>query len=312
VFMKNEKYYEHGRHRGLIFNIQRYSVQDGPGIRTTIFMKGCPLNCSWCSNPESWEPYPELIVRDIKCIRCGKCIQVCPAGAISLDVQDYRKIDRAKCDLCFKCVDVCPSGALSKVGKYMTVNEVMEEIEPDEIFYRNSGGGITVSGGEPLLQWEFAYELLRACKQKHFHTALDTCGYARWSILEKILNYVDLVLYDIKHIDAKLHKKGTGKNNTLILNNARRISNAAKLWIRVPLIAGYNDSPEHMRGIAELAKEVGAEKVSLLPYHELGREKYFNLGRAYNIGRFNVPSNGHIQLLKDLIESLGVKVTVGS
>ena len=194
----------------------------------------------------------------------------------------------------------------------MTVDDVVKESEQDEIFYRNSGGGVTISGGEPLSQWEFTYELLKACKQKHFHTALDTCGYARWSILEKVLEYVDLVLYDIKHMNPQRHKSGTGKNNTLIINNIHRIPSSVKIWLRVPLIAGYNDSSDNITAIAELASDIGAEKISLLPYHEFGKEKYYNLGRPYPPAQFSSPDSEHIQWLKELIESLGIDATVGS
>lgn len=209
--------------RGLIFHAQRYSIQDGPGLRTTIFMKGCPLRCEWCHNPESIKPYPELMSRDRKCMKFGNCVQACLTGAITLDQTGGRRINREKCILCFDCVAVCPTGALEKVGTYMTVDEVMTEIERDELFYRKSGGGVTISGGEPLLQWRFVRDLLRACKQRHLHTALDTSGYARWPALQSVLEYVDLVLYDIKHMDLQLHKKKTGVGNSLILANLRRI-----------------------------------------------------------------------------------------
>jgi pyruvate formate lyase activating enzyme len=178
--------------KGLIFNIQRFSLQDGPGIRSTVFMKGCPLRCRWCSNPESWNPYPEILTHDVKCIRCGKCEQICPVGAITIDPEG-RKIDRAECTLCLKCGEVCPTGAIIIIGKCMTVDEVVREVESDRLFYGHSGGGVPVSGGEPLFQCESVYELLKACKEKDLHTALDTCGYSSWERIEKILEYVDLV-----------------------------------------------------------------------------------------------------------------------
>ncbi len=297
--------------RGLVFLIQRYSVQDGPGLRTTIFMKGCPLRCPWCQNPESLKPYPELMTHDTKCMLLGKCVEACPVGAITID-RKSRKIDRVKCDLCFQCVDACPTKALSKVGEYMTVAEVMAEIERDELFYHRSGGGVTVSGGEPLLQWQFVSRLLEACKQRHLHTALDTCGYAQWPVLEKVIEHVDLVLYDIKHMDPELHKKATGKSNQRILHNLRLIPRRKKIWLRLPLIPGFNDTTENITGLSRLGREIGVEKVSILPYHRLAEEKYRQLGMQRKMSTIRPPTSRRLQKIKDLIESFGLQVTIGS
>ncbi|HEY32049.1 MAG TPA: glycyl-radical enzyme activating protein [Dehalococcoidia bacterium] len=297
--------------RGLVFLIQRYSVQDGPGLRTTIFMKGCPLRCQWCQNPESLSLHPDLMTHDTKCMLLGKCADACPLGAITID-RKSRKIDRAKCDLCFHCVDTCPTKALSKVGEYMTVAEVMAEIERDELFYRRSGGGVTVSGGEPLLQWQFVHRLLEACKQRHLHTALDTCGYAQWPILEKVLEHVDLVLYDIKHIDPELHKKATGKSNQRILRNLHLIPPHKKVWLRLPLIPGFNDSRENLTELGKLGQEIGVEKVSILPYHKLAEEKYRQLGMQRKMSPLKPPTKRQLQKVQPLIESFGLQVTIGS
>ena len=216
---------------GVVFLIQSYSVQDGPGIRTTVFLKACSLRCRWCQNPESWNNYPELITRDAKCVLLGKCKEVCPADAIMIDSRTGRIIDRNKCDLCFKCVPACPSGALSKIGDHMTVDEVMSEIKKDEPFLVRSQGGVTVSGGEPLNQPVFACELLKGCKEIGLHTALDTSGQGDWTALEKILVYTDLVLYDIKHMDSERHKTATGVGNNLILSNLRKIPPEKKIWL---------------------------------------------------------------------------------
>lgn len=296
--------------KGLVFNIQRYSIKDGPGIRTTVFMKGCPLRCLWCSNPESQNPYPEILTRDMKCVKCGKCAQTCPTKAITVD-QKARRINWAECTRCLECAKACLHGAIVVSGEYKTVEEIVKEVESDKLFYEHSGGGATISGGEPLLQWEFVYQLLKALKGKGLHTALDTCGYASWDKLEKVLEYTDLVLLDIKHMDPEQHKKGTGKSNSLILSNARKIrAKGVKVWLRVPLIPGYNDSKENIERTARFGVEIGAEKVSLLPYHEWGKPKYESLGRRYPFEPTESLTDEHIQELKKSIESFGLEVGI--
>ena len=182
--------------KGYVFNIQRFSIHDGPGIRTTVFLKGCPLGCSWCANPESLRLLPEIITRDIKCIKCGKCIKTCPQCAIAAEDHVQRTIHWEKCDQCLQCAEACPAGAIEVMGKYLSVDEVIEEVLRDLHFYTDNSGGMTLSGGEPLSQWQFALDLLREAKQKGLHTVLDTSGYTDWEILEKILEYTDLVLYE--------------------------------------------------------------------------------------------------------------------
>jgi pyruvate formate lyase activating enzyme len=294
----------------LIFNIQKFSLQDGPGIRTTVFLKGCPLNCKWCSNPESIKAHPELMTLDAKCIKCGNCVEACPVGAITV-VNDIRVIDRKKCNLCMKCTEVCPSGALERVGRYMTKEEVREEIEKDLPFYANSGGGVTFSGGEPLLQWELVCQLMKECKQKGIHTTLDTTGYAQWKILEKVLENTDLVLYDIKNIDSGKHKEATGVSNELILANIKKVAEKVKTWLRVPVIPGYNDSESDIRKLAEFSTELPIEKISLLPYHSWGEQKYNRLGKDYPFSGTPPPASDHLEELKKIIESYGLKVTIG-
>jgi pyruvate formate lyase activating enzyme len=296
--------------KGLVFRSQSYSIQDGPGLRTTIFLKGCPLRCEWCHNPESVNAFPELLTHDAKCIACGKCVEKCPVKAITLDGK-ARKIDREKCNLCFECIPVCPAGALEKVGEYVTIDDMIAEIEKDEIFYRHSGGGVTISGGEPLLQPQFLRQILQACKDRNLYTALDTSGYAPWKNLESVMDLVDLVLYDVKHMDPKLHKKGTGVDNRLILENLRKIPKKVKIWLRVPLIAGYNDSEDNIRKTVQLGLEVHAEKLSLLAYHDLAVGKYSSLGRDYLLKDAKPPSQEHIEHLKKLSEDMGLPCTVG-
>lgn len=296
--------------KGLIFNIQRFSLHDGPGIRTTVFMKGCPLSCQWCSNPESQHSFPEIMTVDRSCIGCGQCAAVCDTGAIRITEQG-RKLDREKCDLCLSCTEVCPGGGLVAAGVWKDVEEIVAEVQKDEAFYRNSGGGVTVSGGEPLLQWPFVRELCKECKKRGFHTALDTSGCAPWDAIEKVLSYVDLVLYDIKEVDPKKHEEGTGVTNELILANATRLSKRTRTWLRYAVIPGFNDSKASARRIAEFASDLPFEKVTLLPYHGLGSQKYERLGRAYRFNGVAPPDPTTMQEIASIFKSYGMEVTVG-
>ncbi|MHC4458665.1 MAG: glycyl-radical enzyme activating protein [Planctomycetota bacterium] len=298
--------------KGLVFNIQRFSVHDGPGIRTTVFMKGCLLKCLWCSNPESQDFFPDLMVIDSHCRVCGACAAACPQGAISIVKEKDRRIDRDKCDRCFVCIDACIYASLQLCGNSMGVTEVLDEIMKDMDFYKNSDGGVTISGGEALGQAEFVAHLLAACKKEALHTALDTSGYAPWRDMEKILPLIDLILWDIKHLDPLEHKRATGVGNKLILKNLKRASRRKRLWLRMPLIADFNDSPEHVKSLTDLGQKVGAEKISLLPYHEGGKSKCHQLGRSYRFPRARTPGDEHINLLKGIIKNQGLKVTIGS
>ena len=295
---------------GLIFKIDRFCLHDGPGIRTVVFLKGCPLRCLWCSNPESQEPYPEILVRDELCSGCGGCGEICPQGAISFE-QGRRKIDRSKCDDCLKCADACPTGAIGVVGLDMTVNQVMAEVKSDEHFYRNSGGGLTVSGGEPLMQWRFVRDLLRECKDEGIHTAIETSGYGEQDIVSKVLRNLDMVLFDVKHLQASHHKRGTGKDNKLILQNLRLISERVRVWLRFPIVPGYNDSEENINNLIELAGEIGAERVSLLPYHPYGIVKYEQLGRRYQLKELTSPGEDVVLAIQKRFENAGITAAIG-
>ncbi len=296
---------------GLIFNIQKFSVHDGPGIRTTVFMKGCPLHCLWCSNPESQSFLPELLIRDINCKGCGACVAVCPQEAISITKKTGRKIDWRKCNSCLLCVDSCLYHSLNRCGKYMTVKQVIDEVIQDKLFYKNSGGGVTISGGEPLSQSKFVGQLLAECKKEGLHTALETMGHGSWKEMEKVLGFVDLILFDIKHLDSGMHQKTTGIQNNILLKNLQKAAGMNNIWLRVPLIAGFNDSEGHIKKIASLGKEINAQKISLLPYHEGGKSKCEQLGKPYYFPDGEAPAEKHIHKLKRIIEKAGLTASVG-
>lgn len=296
---------------GLIFNIQRFSVHDGPGIRTTVFFKGCPLRCPWCSNPESQQPFPELMVRDLLCHGCGACVEACPRGAISLSREEGRKIDRRKCNHCLLCVPVCIYQSLRVCGWSVTAGEIIEEVIKDRIFYQHSGGGVTLSGGEVLGQWPFAQEVLQGCKAVGLHTALDTSGFGPWEGLESLLPWTDLLLFDIKHLDDEIHEKAVGVGNTLILENLKKASGRTAVWLRVPLIDGFNDDEGHLRTVAALGRDMGAEKISFLPYHEGGKTKAEQLGRIYPGEERKAPDEDRLHRLKEIVEAEGLTVSLG-
>ena len=268
---------------GNVFNIQRYSVNDGPGIRTTVFLKGCPLKCRWCHNPESISPEKEIIIREDRCIRCSECFLTCNYFAVNSVGEKYIT-DRGVCAHCGCCVEVCYSDAREIVGKEMSVDQVMKEVEKDIVFYNQSGGGVTFSGGEPFLQHEFLLMLLQSCKEKNIHTAVDTSGYTSEQILLQASDFTDLFLYDIKTIDDTIHKSFTGVSNKLILDNLKRLAERRKnVIVRVPLIPTVNDSLEAMREIGGyIASLHSISEIHLLPYHHVGIEKYYRLGLEYS------------------------------
>ncbi len=298
--------------KGIIFNIQRFSIHDGPGIRTTVFFKGCPLRCDWCSNPESQDPLPQLMTRDSLCVSCGKCADVCPEKAISLTPGGRREIRWDECNRCFRCVESCLYGSLTAMGQLAGLGEIIQEVEKDRPFYKNSGGGVTLSGGEPLSQLDLVLQLLRRLKESDIHTALDTCGFAPEEAIAAVIPYTDLVLFDIKQLNDQKHMNSTGVSNRLILSNARLVCSRAKTWFRVPLIEGFNDSPEEINTLADMAKEMGVEKVSFLPYHEGGVTKRLQIGLEPSRLATRSPADEHIQKLRKIVEERGVAVSVGS
>ncbi|MGM9942041.1 MAG: glycyl-radical enzyme activating protein [Bulleidia sp.] len=267
---------------GTIFNIQKFSVNDGPGIRTTVFLKGCPLHCRWCANPESQMVRSQLFHDEKKCVHCMHCIETCPVHAVSL--QDGRvQISHLMCDACGKCIPECPGSALKKEGYETDVEHIMKEVMKDIDFYEESGGGMTISGGELFLQWEFAQALLKAAKDQGLHTCIETTGYTTQEILDQVVPYVDLVYFDVKHYDCGEHLKGTGVENTRILGNLKHLIETGKQVLpRIPVIPGFNAETADARGFADVLKQVGAARVQLLPFHQFGENKYDLLGKDYS------------------------------
>jgi glycyl-radical enzyme activating protein len=265
---------------GLVFDIQRFAVHDGPGIRTTVFLKGCPLRCLWCHNPESIDPRPEIAWRPERCIGCFACVGVCPHGCHRAEAGGHA-FDRESCVRCGLCTQQCWSGALELVGREMTVAQVLEPVLADRPFYASSGGGMTISGGEPLHQAEFTAALLAAAKAEGLHTCLDTSGQAAWEHLEAVLPHVDLFLFDVKETEPEAHRRLTGADGRLILANLERLSAAgASIVFRCPIVPGLNDRPAHLAAVGELASRLpGVRRVDLLPYHQLGRAKLAGIGR---------------------------------
>jgi glycyl-radical enzyme activating protein len=270
----------------LTFDIHRFSLNDGPGIRTTVFLKGCYLKCEWCHNPESQSFNPLLSFNPEKCLHCFECVKVCPNNAHKIK-EDKHFVDWDLCDLARKCVEVCPSGALKIIGTNTEVDLIISEVMRDKKYYDKTGGGITISGGEPMAQFEFTKELLIMAKQKGIQTALDTCGYCEQNQFKEILDYVDLFLFDYKFTDEGLHKEYTGVTNKEILTNLDFLyNNGASIILRCPLIPGINDNDEHLLGIKEIIKKYPLLKsVELMPYHNMGRDKANRVGMEYKLSQ---------------------------
>jgi pyruvate formate lyase activating enzyme len=303
-----------GSIKGLVFDVKRFAVHDGPGIRTTIFFKGCPLHCLWCHNPESIDPRPELIARASRCAACYSCVAVCPKKALSPGPgRGPVVLDRDACDACGLCVGVCAYDALEVVGRWTTVAAAAGEAERDLLFFEQSGGGVTLSGGEPLAQPSFALALLAELKDRGIPTALDTSGQAKTVVLEQAVALTDLVLYDLKLMDEAAHRAYVKAGNRRILDNLRRIDGLGKpVWVRIPLVAGVNDGQANIAAsIAFLKTLSSVQRVDLLAYHKGGQEKYRNLDKQSEFRIFEPPPAGRLEAIRKAFAMAGFNVSLG-
>ena len=300
---------------GYIWDIKRYALHDGPGIRTTVFFKGCPLACLWCCNPESQDFIPELTRIDERCLLCGLCLKVCPNNAIEIIDRKYWQIKTDQCDCCGLCADKCPGEALVVMGKKTSVDQVLTEITKDAVFFSRSGGGLTLSGGEPLAQADFAAEILRRYKKEEHgpHAAVETSGFIPWKNIEKVLPFTDLFLYDLKHMDPQTHYRLTGANNELIKKNLGKLDETGKkIIIRLPLIPDLNNNPENIKQTCQFVQQFeNINQIDLLPYHRLGEPKYTRLNRKYDLAGKPACQEELVQNAGRIIEDFGFSFRVG-
>lgn len=295
---------------GFIFDIKRFAVHDGPGIRTTVFFKGCPLRCWWCHNPEGMYLSESVMYFEYKCIGCRTCMQVCPLSAISFDT-GKQHIDRLRCSSCGICCESCPSGALKCVGRVITVDELMDEIQKDILLYDNSQGGVTFSGGEPLAQYEFLIDVLKECRRLDIHTALDTSGYASEDVFAKVAENVDVFLYDLKLADNAQHIIYTGVSNEPIKRNLKMLAESGRggdVILRFPIIPGATDTEENVNGLIKIISTLdGIKEIDLLPFHDIS-EKYNRLGMEYKMPVQSAPPQEKLKHIKEVLEELGLYV----
>ncbi len=297
---------------GCVFDIKKYAIHDGPGIRTTVFFKGCPLRCRWCHNPESWKAAPEMSLRQSRCVRCGRCVELCPRNAVSI-LERGPVTDPENCTLCGACIDACPAGAREIVGQKMTVAEVMAQVKKDTIFYDQSGGGATFSGGEPLMQPEFLLALLAACRAEGIRTAVDTTCHAEPQIVRRTAETADLFLCDIKHMNGPLHRQFTGVGNERILSNIRMLSALAReIYIRIPIIPGFNSGRDNIEQTARFVQSLKTiRRVDILPYNRGGLEKAVRLAGGVDLMQAQTPSDDTMTEIADTLRGYGFEVKIG-
>jgi pyruvate formate lyase activating enzyme len=299
-----------------IVNVQRFSLHDGPGIRTVVFFKGCSLRCRWCANPECISPVPELGFSKALCNQCGNCFSECTKEALEPTKNGMLLLNRGRCTHCGQCVGVCPQKALVIYGKAVTLEELFEEVQRDQIFYNQSDGGITVSGGEPMLQADFVLALFKLCTGAGLTTAVETCGYIKSDLFQRVLEYTDYVLYDLKSLEKQRHLELTGKPNRLILNNARiAAGSGVRVQFRLPLIPGLNDGPENVKMTADFLRQLGKDKpfpIELMPYHRLGIGKYEALGKNYSLMELESAVPAVVEQARQRFEAQGINCLVSS
>lgn len=291
--------------KGNVFDIQRYSIHDGEGIRTVVFLKGCSLRCKWCANPESWDMKPQLFYIKSRCIGCHTCVHTCKMQEIE-SISGGIQIHWERCGKDYSFVDACPTGALSVKGKYMLVDEVMKEVEKDRPFYDESNGGVTLSGGEPLVQQSFALALLRECRNKGISTAIETTGNIMWTRLKEVVPFVDLFLYDLKTMNSETHEHWTGQRNELILENLKRLASlGADIMVRTPIIPDVNDQIADIENIVAYLKTCGIKKYDILPFHQYGSGKFESIGQKYTLMDLKAPSDEKINNFRKIIQEAG-------
>jgi pyruvate formate lyase activating enzyme len=305
--------YEEDKITGIVSKIQRLAIHDGPGIRTIVFLKGCPLECLWCSSPETQSSHPDLLYYPERCLSCGCCVEVCPEKVILISPQGEKTLDRSRCTFCRNCVDVCHAGALQMIGEEKTVSQVLSEVERDRIFYEHSGGGVTISGGEPLHQVEFARALLKACREAALHTAMETSGFQSWELFKTTLPFLDLLLYDLKQMDPVRHKKFTGVSNELILSNLEKaLADGVLTIIRFPVVPGFNDDVKNVRAMCDFLHRIRpVVQVDLLPYHRFGEAMYDRLGRTYKLSDVGPKQEEELAHIAQIFIEEGFRVQSG-
>jgi pyruvate formate lyase activating enzyme len=298
--------------KAIIFNIQKFSVHDGPGIRSVVFLKGCPLRCQWCANPESTNAFPELMYYPKKCIGCRKCLAVCKNGAVRL-AGEQLVFERDLCKNCGSCAEQCYSAAREMTGREYDVESVKKEVDKDIVFFKNSGGGVTFSGGEPLLWPDFIEKLAKYYKGMGISVAIETCGYVPWKNFEKIIDYIDLVMFDLKFMQSEKHLEYLGYSNELIINNLIGVSKLVDTTIRIPIIPGVNDCKEDIIAFGEFLYSLSGrvKRVEILPYHDFAINKYEGLGRKYLLNDLKVPDNEYMARIKNILEKYGLQVQIG-